>query len=520
MPFTAAQLTAFWTDNAQMALSHRTRGQMAAEGLTVPADFVDFAEKDELEALLKRLYKPAKTTHGVGAAMVLREVQAYEVPARSVVRLHGVRVIVRYYNSVGRALEADDLFWNVVKNFTEQWKALVEKKSADVGTPPKLTKDKQVYKWLESIQQHLSEKIGVCMAPLTYLTSPDVAVPAVMLPQMIGLPFTENYDSIEEEMQFRTSHTNNLFKSDNNALFQILDRATSGHTVNTTIAPFRRAQNGRGAFLAIVDQHAGRHVYDKIVKDASHVLQARKWNGASSITLGMHTTGQRQAYTQLLEAAEHTPAEVPNPRLCVTYLLDSLESTDPKILAGVAAIDQDMTGKRVDFEGSVTFLLPYCPVTAKSGKTKGFGAKVSGTVAGIGAPTLGKTGVTLCWHEPDKFNKLSKEQKKEVMEWNRNNPKNKGAGKRKTAEKTERRTKARVASVKAQDELIEAMAESHSAEINAMKARLSSMSVPPGVPPTFHPAPQKPFADYEIEATAASLKLKGILKKRSEKATP
>jgi hypothetical protein len=30
------------------------------------------------------------------------------------------------------------------------------------------------------------------------------------------------------------------------------------------------------------------------VKDASHVLQARKWNGASSITLGMHTTGQRQ----------------------------------------------------------------------------------------------------------------------------------------------------------------------------------------------------------------------------------
>ena len=128
---------------------------------------------------------------------------------------------------------------------------------------PKLTKDKQVYKWLESIQQHLSEKIGVRMAPLTYLTRPDVAVPAVMLPRMIGKPFTENYDSIEEEMQFRTSHTNNLFKSDNNALFQMLDRATSGHTVNTTIAPFRRAQNGRGAFLAIVDQHAGRHVYDK-----------------------------------------------------------------------------------------------------------------------------------------------------------------------------------------------------------------------------------------------------------------
>ncbi len=54
MPCNAAQLAAFWTNKAQMALLHRTCGQMAAEGLTVPADFVDFAEKEELEALLKR----------------------------------------------------------------------------------------------------------------------------------------------------------------------------------------------------------------------------------------------------------------------------------------------------------------------------------------------------------------------------------------------------------------------------------------------------------------------------------
>jgi len=42
-----------------------------------------------------------------------------------------------------------------------------------------------------------------------------------MLPRMIGQPFTENYDLVEEEMQFCTSHTNNVFKSDNNVLFQI-----------------------------------------------------------------------------------------------------------------------------------------------------------------------------------------------------------------------------------------------------------------------------------------------------------
>ncbi len=194
-----------------------------------------------------------------------------------------------------------------------------------------------------------------------------------------------------------------------------------------------------------------------------------------------------------------------------------LESTDPKILAGAAIIDKDTTGKRVNFEELVTFLLPYCPVTAKNGKNKGLNAKVSETVANVGAPTVGKTGVKLCWHEPDKFNKLSQEQKKEVMEWNRNNPRKPG-GKRKTSEKTERRTIARVASAKTRDDLIVAMAESYTAEMAFMNARLSSTSVTPGVPPVFPPTASKPLSEYVQEATAAALKLKGILNKKSKKA--
>ncbi len=45
MPFTIAQLTAFWTSPAQMGLTARTRVQMAAEGLATPDDFEDFPEK-------------------------------------------------------------------------------------------------------------------------------------------------------------------------------------------------------------------------------------------------------------------------------------------------------------------------------------------------------------------------------------------------------------------------------------------------------------------------------------------
>ena len=118
------------------------------------------------------------------------------------------------------------------------------------------------------------------------------------------------------------TQVHNLFQADNNALFHLIDRAVLGHDVSATIAPFCRSQNGRGAFLAIVNQHAGRHVWDINVKDATAVLQTRTWSGTTSITLLQHTFMQRKAYIQLTEAAENVSAEVPGPHQQVTYRLD------------------------------------------------------------------------------------------------------------------------------------------------------------------------------------------------------
>ena len=65
-----------------------------------------------------------------------------------------------------------------------------------------------------------------------------------------------------------------------------------GHDVSATIAPFRRSQNGRAAYFAIVYQHAGRHIWDRNVMDAMAVLQTRTWSGTTSITLLQHTLMQ------------------------------------------------------------------------------------------------------------------------------------------------------------------------------------------------------------------------------------
>ena len=91
-----------------------------------------------------------------------------------------------------------------------------------------------------------------------------------------------------------------------------------GHDVSATIAPFRRSQDGRAAYLAIVYQHAGKHIWDKNVKEAMAVLTTRTWSVTTFITLLQHTNMQCKAYIQLTEAAEQVPAEVPGPRQRVT----------------------------------------------------------------------------------------------------------------------------------------------------------------------------------------------------------
>jgi hypothetical protein len=164
--------------------------------------------------------------------------------------------------------------------------------------------------------------------------------------------------SIEGDLTACMTHNHPLYKVDN----------VRGHDVAATIAPFRRAQDGRGALLALKSQHAGKAIYNQLVKEAENLLKNRQWCGATSITLQQHMGLQRKAFITLSEFAEQIPVEVPNKQARVTYLLDSITTNDPNVLAATAAVRQDDADKRVNFENSFTFLAPTCHVTAKVAK--------------------------------------------------------------------------------------------------------------------------------------------------------
>jgi hypothetical protein len=257
------------------------------------------------------------------------------------------------------------------------------------------------------------------------------------------------------------------------------------------------------------------------------VIATRTWTGTTSITLLQHTSMHRKAYIQLTDAAEHVPAEVPGPRQQVTYLLDSMKTLEPKVLAGMAAIEQDELVKQRDFELSVNFLLPSCPVVAKNVKAKGLGVNVSSsdvTVAKAGGVTKGYTGVELCWHESNKFKLLTKEQKVELSAWNKSNPKKDGTQKKRKADGTNSKQS------KAQNELLAAMVESQTAGLTALNAKIATMTVGPpqgpssqisvGVGSTITSNPHVMSESHEVlaeQARVASVSLQSILKPPSKK---
>jgi len=168
-------------------------------------------------------------------------------------------------------------------------------------------------------------------------------------------------------------------------------------------------------------------------------------------------------------------------------VLTSIETVDPKVLAAMAAVELDATNMRIDFELMAAYMLPHCPVAAKHGKKNALGAKISGTAGTVLTGKKGKSGVTLCYHEPKLFHKLPKDQKAELSEWNKNNRENaelsewnknnreNGGGKRKggpPGKETGRRVRARSA-----NEQIAAMNASYTADLAVMKAQLDLMGV-------------------------------------------
>ena len=122
-----------------------------------------------------------------------------------------------------------------------------------------------IIKFFEAYETYVGESIGEANCPLAWVYRETVAVNQVAPPLEADQPYSELHGSVGEEMVQRLSHGQAAHRVDNATGYSQLVTATLGTQYAPTIAPFKRAKNGRDVLLALKAQFAGPAHWDKQV---------------------------------------------------------------------------------------------------------------------------------------------------------------------------------------------------------------------------------------------------------------
>ena len=351
----------------------------------------------------------------------------YSLSVKSLKRLKIASKLVRYYMSVSVVITASNMAWKVLQNFSIQIKAMSIKAKEANPDIPKMGNKVTVAKWNDSLRGYTSQVYGSRNATLEYLMR-DSEVVAMPHPALtVDCPHSA-VGSIQEEQTLRLSHDHPLYKDDNKQLYSVLEIALRGTTYDSSINSFKKASDGRAAYLALISQHAGKDKWIKILRAAKTYVNEAKWDGQTSQLLQSHIERIRESYVDIENAAQHIKEQIPDPRTRVQSLIDSIEGcTDAKVCARVAAISNETNGMLDDFEKAVAHLVPVCPVAAKVGKKRS-SVRISGIDGSIMSKKGPKTGVELRYYTSKEYSKLSKEEMAELKDLR---PAKKGKGKQK-----------------------------------------------------------------------------------------
>lgn len=436
-----------------MGIPAQTYVQMQNDGIVTFEDLLTFKAEDVkriadgLRRPTGRVPDPAAGQANGPPAGATMPTPPFPFPIKSQIRLEQAIEMAHFYDTIGRPFSAQNMMYDpIIKNFKELWDVLKAKKSKDQPEVPKLGKGISFVKWIESFKDHTYQCVGARLVPLAAVIRDVVEVAATCPPLAVGQPYSELYGSVMGDLIHRSSHSRGNFKENNSEVYFKIEEATRNTTYQDSIAPFKKALDGRGAYLALKAQYAGKDKWDAIIAKHKDILATRVWKGNSSFTLESFIQQHRTAYIQMAAAAEHVPHQLPDGYTRVTDLLSKIECDDAALQAAMANIENDdgEDGKRHNFEDAASFLLPKDPVvkrlnTAGSKRASASISDVNAESSGSGAkPGIGHSGVHLRYHTNEEYYKLSASQKKELREYRALNPDVKKSGGKKPKKKAKR----------------------------------------------------------------------------------
>ena len=356
------------------------------------------------------------------------EIAGANVSSVSVRRLVVAAFASKYYKAVGRTMTSANMHYgNVLASFKIDWEAYVELKKDTAPVAPSIMDkdgDKRVIKWAPIFKDCLSRTFGH-RGPLSYVLRDDPTVLDEAYDPLKADTTTGVINSyfglsggLQDELVARLKHTGPIYKQDNASVFLLIEKASRNTTVESTVKAFARTKDGRGAWLAILKNHAGETKYRAIHKKRMNLLQNIKWNGRGC-ELEKHVSSHRQASDDLEECSNHITCAVPDKSQRVEYLIDSISCNDVTLQAALALVRANTNNMRHDFELCASTLIEVDPYRrSQKHPSTNRPANVSSIDFGAGR---GSSGVDLRWHHPKEFKALSQAKKTELCEWQKTN---------------------------------------------------------------------------------------------------
>ena len=262
------------------------------EGITNFDSLVDFDKKaiELLPSICKEKIKAIPEDAAAGIAAEI-EIPGANISSISVRRLIVAASAARYYKSVGRAMNNQSMHYtNILSNFKIEWLAYRDLRLKDELKAPTINDrdlDKKVIKWAPIFQDCLARTYGT-RGPLSYILREEADVEDEtadpLMTDDVGVTncYYGKSGSLQDELQARLPHTGPIYKSDNASVFTLVEKACRNTTVESTVKSFARKKDGRGAYLAVIANHAGDTKYRSIYKKKMFVLQNIKWNGRAN----------------------------------------------------------------------------------------------------------------------------------------------------------------------------------------------------------------------------------------------
>ena len=374
-----------------------------AEGLNSWQSFVD-TDEDTIKDLCREIRRDQQNN--------------VTIPAIAVKRIQVAVYAAKYYDLVGRNIDANTMAWERIRHFNDL--KSIEDEYSNPDQIATVTKKLNIMKWVELLEEHVRKVRGVRKIPLSYLIrTAHVAAPVTAFPNGYNLPYGNEYDSFHDEMIECASHTHPTYKADNETLFHIINTALADTEYAASIKRHIRAKDGRGAYLDICLHHQGSNKWKATAELADKKLTTMRWNGRSHrYTLAIHIANARTYHNDLLRASQYVPVDVPTEPTRVTRLLNSIDTRDQFLISAIVEVkgDDGVNGKANDFELAADYLLKMLPTRSRDNVPS---YQVSALEFEFDhesdIPTKGPgTGVDVRYHTKDEYNELTQDEKEEL----------------------------------------------------------------------------------------------------------